>query len=63
MENIMRFLIDKSEKADEIHALLESRPHRIVKRDGASYIVTADFNPTRMNLEIEAGIIKKVYLG
>jgi hypothetical protein len=36
---------------------------RVMKRDGESFLGTADFNPERFNLEIENGIITNVYLG
>ena len=36
---------------------------RVVRQDGKSFIITADFEPTRLNIEIEKGIVKSFYLG
>lgn len=37
--------------------------YRIVKTDGKGMIITCDFNPDRLNLEVENGIITNVYEG
>ena len=36
---------------------------RIVRQDQTSYGLTMDYNPTRVNVEIDNGIITKVYFG
>lgn len=36
---------------------------RIVKRDGDSYVITADCKADRLNLEIENDRVIKTYLG
>jgi len=36
---------------------------RITKEDDQSFILTRDFNPDRINLEIKKGLVKNVYLG
>ena len=59
----MRFLIGKDKDSEDARTILQERSHRVVKEDGLSYMVTMDFDPVRMNLEIEKGIIKNIYLG
>ena len=59
----MRFLQNQNIDREDIKKLLESREYRISKRDGESYLLTQDYHPTRMNLELENNIIKKITLG
>lgn len=33
---------------------------RVIKQDGKSFMVTQDFQPTRVNVEVEAGVVTKV---
>ena len=37
--------------------------YRIVKRDGESYVITMDYSLSRINLEIESGIVTNAYIG
>jgi len=41
----------------------KDRYYRIVKIDGKDMMITCDFKPDRLNLEIEKGIIVKVTNG
>jgi hypothetical protein len=43
--------------------LLKDENWRVVVRDGKGYVITCDFKPERLNLEIENNIITKVYGG
>jgi len=36
---------------------------RVVRRDGESYAITEDYSLSRINLEIENGIVTKTYIG
>ena len=42
---------------------LKDKKWRLVRRDGKAYIVTCDYKPERLNLEIENNIITRVYGG
>lgn len=42
---------------------LKDKEYRIVKIDGKGMMVTCDFHPERLNLEIENDIIVNVYGG
>ncbi len=37
--------------------------YRIVRRDGKPYIVTCDYNPERVNIELENNIVINIYTG
>jgi hypothetical protein len=37
--------------------------HRMVWKDGESFVVTEDYRPTRINLYIKEGIVDKVEVG
>ncbi len=41
----------------------DARPWRVVREDGEALAVTQDFNPDRVNFEVEAGIVVGVSLG
>lgn len=41
----------------------ENRPFRVMKENGVKYFGTADFNPNRLNFEVENNIITNVYTG
>jgi hypothetical protein len=36
---------------------------RVVRRDGESYAITEDYSLSRINLEIDNGIVTKTYIG
>jgi uncharacterized protein YcfL len=36
---------------------------RVVRRDGESYAITEDYSLSRINLEIDKGIVTKTYIG
>jgi len=42
---------------------LENKEYRIVRIDGKGLMITCDFHPDRLNLEIENNIIVNVYGG
>lgn len=42
---------------------LENKDFRIVRIDGKGLMITCDFHPDRLNLEIENNIIVNVYGG
>ncbi len=44
-------------------AKLKDREYRIVKIDGKGMMITRDYHPERLNLEIENDIIVNVYGG
>ena len=49
--------------SDSARKRLENKEYRIVRIDGKGLIITCDFNPDRLNLEIENNIIVNVYGG
>ena len=49
--------------SDSARKRLENKEYRIVRIDGKGLIITCDFNPDRLNLEIENDIIVNVYGG
>ena len=53
--------------SDSARKRLENKEYRIVRIDGKGLIITCDFNPDRLNLEIEnkdgVSIIVNVYGG
>ena len=58
-----QFLLGKHEAAAwETIQDLEAIP-RIVRRNGIPLVVTRDYNPNRINLEIESNIVVKVHKG
>lgn len=42
---------------------LENKEYRIVRIDGKGLMITCDFHPDRLNLEIENNIVVNVYGG
>ena len=48
---------------DSARKKLENKDFRIVRIDGRAYMITADYHPERLNLEIENNIIVNVYGG
>jgi hypothetical protein len=48
---------------DEVRALLNGRAVRVVKLDGVELGRTLDYNPCRLNLEVEKGVVKAGYGG
>lgn len=57
MSNLIGQTLDSAEKE------LKNRIFRIVKIDGKGMMITCDFRPDRLNLEIENNIITRVYEG
>jgi len=57
------FLIGKTEAEAKAILAKQELSYRIVMRDGEYYIVTADFNPKRINLSIVDGIVTCATLG
>jgi len=57
MEKLIGQTLNSAEKE------LKNRIFRIVKIDGQGMMVTCDFRPDRLNLEIENNIITRVYEG
>jgi len=57
MKNLIGQTLDFAEKE------LKNRIFRIVKIDGKGMMITHDFMPDRLNLEIENNIIVNVYEG
>jgi hypothetical protein len=49
---------DAIDKADN-----ESRSYRIVMRDGEEFFVTMDYSPSRLNFEVNDGLITEVNCG
>lgn len=47
----------------EVLEALGDGDYRITQRDGKPRIVTRDFNPFRVNLHIDNGVVTKAYLG
>ena len=37
--------------------------YRLVRRDTTHFVLTCDFRPERLNIEVDNGIITKVYEG
>lgn len=48
---------------DSARKKLENKDFRIVRIDGKGLIITCDFNPDRLNLEVENNIVVNVYGG
>jgi hypothetical protein len=42
---------------------VEQLTARVVRRDGESYAITEDYSLSRINLEIDNGIVTKTYIG
>lgn len=49
--------------SDSARKRLENKEYRIVRIDGKGLIITCDFHPDRLNLEIENNIVVNVYGG
>ena len=48
---------------DSVRKKLENKDFRIVRIDGKGLMITCDFHPDRLNLEVENNIIVNVYGG
>jgi len=59
LESIKCF-IGKSEEAVVENLKEDKQLYRISKRDGTSSMMTMDYDESRMNLEIEAGIVVNI---
>jgi hypothetical protein len=57
MENLIGLTLELAKKK------LKNKNYRIVRIDGVGMIVTCDFRPERVNLEIENNIVVRVYGG
>lgn len=49
--------------SDSARKRLENKEYRIVRIDGKGLMITCDFHPDRLNLEIENNIVVNVYGG
>ena len=49
--------------SDSARKKLENKEYRIVRIDGKGLMITCDFHPDRLNLEIENNIVVNVYGG
>jgi hypothetical protein len=63
MEEVKRFILNKSLDDIGVKKTLAEYEHRIVRKDGVDFIVTDDFNPIRLNLSVFNNIITFVGLG
>lgn len=64
-EELARAVMNQTEE-DAISLISRKGPeltYRIVKRDGESYIITMDYSTSRINMEIENGIVTNAYVG
>lgn len=48
---------------DSARKKLENKEYRIVRNNGRAYMITTDFHPDRLNLEIENNIVVNIYGG
>lgn len=48
---------------EEIKNIIKDKNCRVVRIDKDSFIITDDYEPTRMNLSIDNGVITKVTFG
>ena len=56
-------LLDKSEKNVEYCATLKNLIYRVTARDGEFFLLTKDYSPNRINVEINKGFITKITFG
>lgn len=38
-------------------------PTRIIREDSTQYVVTLDYNPTRLNFEVDGGVVTNIRFG
>lgn len=47
----------------EYNEIKDTHQFRLAKLNGEIYMLTMDFNPTRVNIEVENGIVVMVWFG
>lgn len=57
MENLIGLTLESAKER------LKGKEYRIVRIDGVGMIITCDWHPNRVNLEIQNNIVTRVYGG